>query len=408
MTMPQDNHPSDQIPLHLRLHLFLLIAFSTCALIACGGQAGLNAAQLQQLAQAKPKYVGELKMDGLVPSSLYEETITHQDLGRSVQMKADRPALVPPTPCASLLPDRRREDYRDRVDQVFDIYLFQSIQSGQTSLSVPSLQHEITISSGHGAGEVVSAKVAFSRSLSFVNEDELKYYDQCCALTGSCGEKMIAKVYEVSRDVHYVSAQDQSLMTLLGDESLSDSSSATQLAEKVYQARAKQGKGEQSEAWTHLSYRALPEAIKPPLTEAAIEVLPAVDEIKCKTKKSKQSDVIQIDIDLTGIDGAQAGFGYHITTSKLWADLTMVDRKRRVKVSKNEIICVPGPDAFTSPDDRCPGHLAVTILPPTCESIKGDQQLKWSARFGVYAPGDESATIYHESASEVSTLVKDR
>ena len=52
--------------------------------------------------------------------------------------------------------------------------------------------------------------------------------------------------------------------------------------------------------------------------------------------------------------------------------------------------------------------MTLTAFPPTCEMIDGDQDFKWDATFGVYAPRDESHTAYHTGKSQTFTQVKDQ
>lgn len=361
------------------------------------------------LSQTKPSFVGAFSLDGLTPASRANQPVTEATLGQSVRGTSSGEGeltIEEPNACASLLPDRRREDYRDRMSELFDIYLFQTLRGDQTSITIPPLSYALPIEKGHGSGEVISGRIGLSRIIGFVDPDELKYYEQCCRYTGICGDQMIDQVYSVEQDIRYLRPQDQTLVKSVSQSELSNSDQGQRLAQPVYEAQAKQSPQKPVEIWTHFTHRALPEPISPPLNEAHIIVMASPEPIRCKQKKSKSSQVVQLDIELKGVDSAREALGYKIVTSKLWSDLTMLERKRRVKMSGNEIVCIPGPDAFTSPDDRCPATLSLSALPPICETLKGDVVVDWSAEFGVYAPGDEKETQYHSHKHSTSVVIK--
>ena len=125
-------------------------------------------------------------------------------------------------------------------------------------------------------------------------------------------------------------------------------------------------------------------------------------KIKCKPKKSKAASVVEFQVKLENVEGAQETLGYEIITSQQWVDLSLAERKRGVKVGTGVITCYPGKDAFTSPDDRCPSTLILNAFPPTCDNMKGQGNFSWQAKFGVYGPGDEEKRVHHLTKSNVT------
>ena len=118
---------------------------------------------------------------------------------------------------------------------------------------------------------------------------------------------------------------------------------------------------------------------------------------------------MEFDIRLERVEGAQETFGFEITTSKQWVDLSLAERNRLIKVGTGSLACYPGPDAFTNPDDRCPAEVILTAFPPSCATMEGDGNFKWSAKVGVYAPGDDERRAHHQhETASVSTKVHKR
>lgn len=375
-------------------------------------------AVLGSLTEAQSEsFSGDLDVKTLTSTSTLGEDLTSKLLGRSVDLSQgkNRPKLISSNPCGGLIPERQREDLRARLDSAFDSYLLGVLKSNQSSLSFPQVGFSVPVQDKPAAGSIISAHLGLSRAVSFVSDDELKHYNRCCVLTGSCGQHMISKLYEVEIDAYYVSTQAPVLQTLLkpfdfAPIKLEDPAAFGDLNRAVYQAQKETRPRDKipQRGWSHFEYRALPEPTKVSLADAKMTVLAMPDPVPCKAKKTDKADAVEFTVTFDGTDSARELLGYKVVTSKQWVDLTLLDWTGPVTLKKNELTCYPTPDAFTSVDGRCPVKITLTAFPPTCESIDGDQDFKWEATFGVFAPRDETHTAYHTGTGKTTTRVKDQ
>ena len=400
----------------IRAHCAAPIAIAA-VLTACGG-AQLPSPKLYQRITETPSeyYKGEMDLTSLTPTSRFNEPFAQSSLGRGVVLSKSpngQHSFAPPSPCNALLPDRVRDDYRDRLAQVFDNYLLTRLKDGQGTLTFTSTDFKIKVDPRAEPRSIISGHIGISRILSYVDERELKYFDKCCVLTGACGSKMVSQLYEISRDVRYLSrVEPQLVKSLLSFEKRAQGkfsqSKLKRLSKRVYrdQAKAKPSKPELD--ISHTTFREIPKGAPSPFTKAKLTVSPST-KIKCKPKKSKAANVVEFVLRLEAIEGAQEAFGYEVTTSKQWVDLSLAERSRLVKVGTGSLACYPGPDAFTNPDDRCPAEVILTAFPPPCDKMEGDGLFKWSAKVAIYAPGDEERRAFHQkTTNELVTRVHKR
>lgn len=396
-----------------RFALTLIASLST----ACGG-AKVPSPELYQSITKTPVeyYKGDMDLSKLTSVSRFKESFNQSSLGRGIilaEQEGVQHTFAPPSPCHSLLPDRVRDDYRDRLSQVFDDYLLTRLHEGQTSLHFPATNFKLKVDSAAPARSIVSGYIGISRILSYVDDNELKYYDKCCTLTGACGSKMVSKLYEVSSDIRYLERLEPQLVkSLLSFETQSkgnfSASTLQVLAQRVHRDQAKAKPKKPELEISHIEFREIPKGAPSPFTTTTLTVSPS-STIKCKPKKSKAANVVEFVLKLEGIEGAQETFGFEVTTSKQWVDLSLAERSRLVKVGTGNIACYPGPDAFTNPDDRCPAEVILTAFPPACPTMQGDGDFKWNAKVSVYAPGDEERRAFHSySTQEVITQVHKR
>lgn len=389
---------------HVRIHHLVALGLIYC-LAACGSAPVPSPTIYHRMVSSNEHFTGEMNLSKLTPTSSFKEAFTQSSLGRSISLnKETGNTLNPAPPCVKLLPDRVRDDYRDRLPQVFDDYLLTTLKDKQEKISFDEISFTTSVDEGAQLQSVISGHVGISRILSFVDESELKYFDRCCKLTGTCGENMISKLYEVDRDVRYISKSHptlvSSLLTFEGQtKSDLNTISLAPLAKRIYLDQAKAEKRKPQAEISHIEYRKVPKAQPSPFTKVNLSVSPAQSKIKCKKKKSKTSSVVEFSINLNDVENAQEALGYEITTSKQWVDLSLAERKRLVKVGSGIIACYPGPDAFTNPDDRCPAQLVLTAFPPSCPNLKGNGDFEWKVKVGVYAPGDEEKRIHHQTES---------
>ena len=109
-------------------------------LTACGG-ASVPSPELYKQLSIKPNELHQGKMDlsDLTPTSSFEDEFQNASLGRSVKLSTEntgKNTLEAPTPCSSLLPDRVRDDYRDRLSTVFDSYILQKYKKQYKEIEV--------------------------------------------------------------------------------------------------------------------------------------------------------------------------------------------------------------------------------------------------------------------------------
>jgi hypothetical protein len=397
--------------------LILLVALPLSIICGCASKPISPQAVLGPKYNTQPEsFKGDLNLDELTSTSTLGEELTSKALGRSVDLSRgkDKPKLVTSNPCGGLIPDRQREDLRERLNASFDSYLLDVLKPNQKELTFPTIDYSVPVEGEPAPDSIISAHLGLSRAVSFVSDDELKHYNRCCILTGSCGEQMISKLYEVAVDAHYISSKEPALQTLLkpfefAPIKFKDRDAFGALARSVYQTQKGKDRDKiPQRGWSHFEYRALPKPTKVSLKEARITVIAIPDPVRCKAKKSDKADAIEFTVTFDGADSARELLGYKVVTSKKWVDLTLVDWTGPVTLKKNELSCYPTPDAFTSVDGRCPVKMTLTAFPPTCESIEGDQIFKWDAEFGVYAPRDETHTAYHTGKSQTTTQVKDQ
>lgn len=360
-------------------------------------------------------FEGDFNFDALTPTSQVGAQVSSSDLGRPLKMQGDKAVgLAPPNACSGLIPERQREDLRERLTETFDVYLLRTLKSGQESIAFPSIDYAAIVEGDPQAGSVISAHLGLTRAVSFVNQEELKHYHQCCQLTGSCGDQMISKLYEVSMDARYLSPNDLTVQNSLRayqerPSALKDSATFKKLARAFYLAQLKKEKNKLPQrGWSHLEFQPFPSSKAVSLKGLEISVEPTLGEVFCKRRKSDRADVIELKIELKGTDPAQELLGYKITTSKQWVDLSLSDWSGPVKEKKDTITCYPGPDALSASDNRCPSKLTVTVFPPSCNSIEGDQDFKWEIEAGVYAPRDDAKSPHHLSSASTSTRVRDQ
>ena len=399
------------------LSLFTLLSFLMSMMLACGG-AQVPSPKLYKKLSANPIELnqGDMDLSELTPTSSFDEEFQQASLGRSVTITKDgdgKNKLEPPTPCASLLPDRMRDDYRDRLAQVFDAYILQSLKGGSEQIEFSKIAYQFPVPPQTKEWTLISGHVGISRILSYVNDDELKYYDRCCQLTGSCGSKMVSKLYEVEADIRFLDRKDPALQSSLvafekRNQNKLGAAQLKKLSKRLYRDLAKKKPLKPQEKISHIAFRAIPKPASSPFGQLKLQVNPS-SKIVCKKKKSKAASVVEFSLQIDNIEGAQATFGYEITTSKEWVDLSLAERKRLVQVGTGSVACYPGPDAFTNPDDRCPAKIVLTAFPPPCATLKGEGNFGWTVQVGIYAPGDRDRKVFHpQKSNTVITKVKRR
>ena len=385
---------------------FLLMSF-TVILGACGAKQP-SPALYNRLISHNEFMTGKMTLDKLIPSSKIDGEITQGSLGRSITLgTGDKHSLNPPPACAGLLPDRIRDNYRDRLTEVFDDYVLTTLKPNQTKIEFKKLAYHVDLPDSADAGAIISGKVGIARILGFVSERELRNFDRCCQLTGSCGTHMINELYELNQDIRVFNKAQPSLQkTLINFEEKNKGDLAKvnlkSLVTKIYNTQVKLKKQRVAQGVSHIDYRKIPKGFSTPFGKAKLVIEPMTSKIRCKPKKSKSTGVIEFQVRLENVEGAQETLGYEIQTSKQWVDLSLAERKRGVKVGTGVITCYPGKDAFTSPDDRCPSTLILNALPPVCDNMKGEGNFSWQANFGVYGPGDEDKRVHHLSKSNVT------
>ena len=399
-----------------RASLCVSLMLGLSSLVGCGSSVISPQKIIGPLSEAQSEsFQGDFDFKGITPTSKLGQSVTSGDLGRAVKITSgESPKLAPPNACAGLIPSRQREDLRERLSDVFDVHILRSLKAGQESIYFPSLEYSAAVEGSPAAGSVISAHLGLTRAISFVNQEELKHYNKCCQLTGSCGEQMISRLYEVSLDARYLSPTApliQERLRAFEDEgaSLKRPKVFSKLARSIYKAQAAKEENKLPQrGWSHFEYSPLPKPKNVELKKAQLVVAPTFGEIFCKRGKSDRADVIELNVTINGVEGAQELLGYQIKTSKQWVDLSLSDWSGPVKEKKDTITCYPGPDALSSSDNRCPSRFTITVFPPTCESIDGDQDFKWEAEIGVYAPRDESKRPHHLTSAVTSTTVRDQ
>ena len=395
----------------------LSLLFSISSMVACGGTQIPSPKLYQSITKSSSEYYkGDMDLSKLTPTSRFGEEFTQSSLGRGIilsKSESEPHSFASPSPCHSLLPDRVRDDYRDRLTQVFDNYVLTRLKAEQKLVHFTATDFKVKVSPKAPKSAIISGYVGISRILSYVDERELKYFDKCCVLTGACGSKMVSKLYEVSRDVRYLTRTEPHLVkSLLSFEARAKGNFSKPklklLAKRVYESQAKMNPKKPDLDISHIAYRDVPKGAPSPLKAAKLTVSPS-SHVKCKPKKSKAANVVEFTLRLSSTEGAQETFGFEVSTSKQWVDLSLAERSRLVKVGTGSLACYPGPDAFTNPDDRCPAEVILTAFPPPCAKMKGDGNFKWSAKVAVYAPGDSERRAFHQqSTQEVITKVHKR
>ena len=192
----------------IRNNVFLIRSSSliapTMVLSACGAKQP-SPALYNRMVSHNEYMTGKMKLDNLVPSSKITGDINQGSLGRSITISDDgRHSLDTPPACSSLLPDRVRDNYRDRLTEVFDTFVLTTVKPDQSKLEFKKIDYQVDLPASAQAGSVISAKVGISRILGYVSERELRNFDRCCQLTGSCGKHMINKLYELDHDIRVV------------------------------------------------------------------------------------------------------------------------------------------------------------------------------------------------------------
>jgi len=395
-------------------------ALITClvTLSACGGSQTPSAELLIQLkASPASRFEGSLDTSPLTPVGSVEGELDLDALGRELKPaeKSGDFTLLPPSPCGKLIPAKRvLQHYRDRLDEVFDEHLLTARRADQTSLTFPKMDHKAPLPKGGQAGDVISAYLGLDRVLSFVDLKELKHYERCCELTGTCGPRMVSTLYEVKRGVHSINPADPTLRkTLLAfEQKHGDSLNAQKrktLAVEIYKAQTKVNPRGERTAISHIEHRALPAPLPAPLTQVALNVTPST-KIRCKGKKQKRASAVEFTITLGGVDTAEELLGYEITTSNKWVDLSLVKHNPRVRVGTGKIGCVPGEEAFTNYEHVCPKEIMLMAFPPACGDVKGKGagDFAWTAEASIYAPGEAEASYHKVKSSAVVTTVHTR
>lgn len=389
------------------IHIFITL-YLISSMTACGGAAVPSPELYNRILHSKTTFEGDMEIPKANTTSAYQETFTQATLGRTIQLSdaKAKAKLEPIVACAQLLPDRIRDDYRDRLPTTFDSYLLSTLNPNQENISFDQINWTTALDKKAAVGSVISAHVGISRILRFVDEKELKHFDRCCKLTGSCGNLMVSELYEANLDIHYINRGQPTLVSsMLNFEKSTNSSlktvNLTRLIKRVYFEQVKAKKTKPTPVITHFKYRQIPSGQDSPFIKSSLSVSPVQAKVRCKKKKNKKSSVVEFNLQLNQVESAQETLGYEITTSKQWVDLSLAERKRLVQVGSGVIACYPGPEAFTNPDDRCPSSLILTAFPPACPDLKGDGQFEWKVKFGVYAPGDDKKRVHHQSDSNV-------
>ena len=373
------------------------LSFSALSLTACGGAQGPSPALYQRLESApSAHFEGSFDFTGLTPATRFGETLNEASLGRSVALGEGEGAhmLAPASVCASLLPSQVSQDYRDRLDEVFDEYVLASLKAGQSELALPKLGLKVPVEGQ--AKSLASIGVGLERLVSFRSEQDLKAFDRCCELTATCGEKMIGHIVEVKRDARVLPRSNPALQTALMSYESAPRAKRGAMAEFVYRALLKAKREATTSAVSHVRFRDVPKPVASPLTQAKLSVTPS-KRIKCKPKKSKSADAIEFTLKIEGAQEAGPMFGYEVKTSTKWVDLSLGKSTRLVKVGTGKVRCAPGPEAFDAHDNTCPDEVLLVAFPPACDDVKekGSGAFEWSAEVSVYAPGDEEHTPYH-------------
>jgi len=396
----------------------LSLSLSAAALVACGGAQTPSPELFEQLSVAPSSvYQGELDTSKLTPASSVEGELDLSSLGRELKLAegGETLTLLPPSPCAPLIPAKRvKQDYRDRLDEVFDEHLLTSKTSKMSAIKLPKLGYSLPVKGDAPPYALASAYVGLDRVLEFVKLEELKDFERCCVLTGTCGPQMVSKLYEVKRDLHLMSRQDKALnATLLAFEERQgerlNASKRAELARLVYQAQAKLKPSNASTAISHIEYRPLPKPASAPISAVSLTVTPS-KKIRCKKKRAKQASAVEFTIKLEGVKGAEALLGYEINTSNKWVDLSLVKHNPRVRVGTGKIGCVPGEEAFTNYEHTCPTELMLMAFPPACEEVKakGAGDFSWQLEAAVYAPGNPEIARHKAKSAAVITTVHSR
>lgn len=395
-----------------------LLITSLAILSACGGAQTPSPELFNQLKMSPAnRFEGSFDFSKLTAMAAIEGELDLDSLGRELKPSAQSGTytLLPPSPCGKLIPSKRvRQDYRDRLDEVFDEHMLFTRSTGQTSLTFPKINHQAPLKKEGQPEELISAYLGIDRVLAFVDLKELKHYERCCELTGTCGPSMITTLYEVKQGIHYLTRTHPTLSkTLIAfEEAHGDSLNASKrktLTTQVYQALTKDNPSAELSVISHIEHRALPQALPTPITQVLLSVHP-LSTIHCKRKKDKRASAVEFSIKLDGVNGAEELLGYEITTSNQWVDLSLVKHNPRVRVGTGKIGCVPGEEAFTNYEHACPKEIMLMAFPPACEDLKGKGagDFTWTAEAAIYAPGEVERSYHTLKSNTVITSVSTR
>jgi hypothetical protein len=395
---------SMSLSLSPRILIQSAFAVSLLLLPGCGHWEEVDKAVSAATRRGLGDYSGTLDTANLVPVSYANEPGSAETLGRTFKFAGPRlVTLNTSSACRDSLPGKPVATSEGTISKFSYSFLQMMDQNtqGQTQLKLDYLGYAGNIKTDIKQKSLLAAKVSLAQILAFPGSPNWSEFENCCKLTGTCGDYVVSEMYQMSQSVKALAFNESNLQSAInasGNDALKALTNISGTVDYVHKSTQSTDLGVDKTFWSHFGFRQLPPVAEAPLEGVFLSLEP--NKVDCSTSGNKS---IGLRLNLNNAAGSEAErmLGYNLAIPAGWENVSLKNEALadRVLIKNGELSCRP------SKGKTCPPSLEINITPPECNSVQDLTRSDWKANLALYIPGSASTTGYRAHQESTSTLV---
>lgn len=380
-----------------------LFALSLLLLPGCGHWDEIDRAVSAATKRGLGDYSGTLDTANLVPVSYANEPGSAETLGRTFKFAGPRlVTLNTSSACRDSLPGKPVATSEGTISKFTYSFLQMMDQNSQggAQLKLDYLGYSGNIKTDIKQKSLLAAKVSLAQILAFPGSPNWSEFENCCKLTGTCGDYVVSEMYQMSQSVKALAFNESNLQSALnasGNDALKALTNISGTVDYVHKSSQSTDLGVDKTFWSHFGFRQLPPVVEAPLEGVFLSLEP--NKVDCGTGNKP----IGLRLSLNNAAGSEAErmLGYNIAIPPGWENVSLKNEALadRVMIKNGELSCRP------SKDKTCPTALEINVAPPECGTVQDLTRSDWKANLALYIPGKADSTGYRAHHESTATLV---
>jgi len=380
-------------------------AVSLLLLPGCGHWDEVDKAVSAATRRGLGDYSGTLDTANLVPVSYANEPGSAETLGRTFKFAGPRlVTLNTSSACRDSLPGKPVATTEGTISKFSYSFLQMMDQNaqGQAQLKLDYLGYAGNIKTDIKQKSLLAAKVSLAQILAFPGSPNWSEFENCCKLTGTCGDYVVSEMYQMSQSVKALAFNESNLQSAInasGNDALKALTNISGTVDYVHKSTQSTDLGVDKTFWSHFGFRQLPPVSEAPLEGVFLSLEP--NKVDCSTTSGNKTIGLRLSLNNAAGSEAERMLGYNIAIPPGWENVSLKNEALadRVLIKNGELSCRP------SKDKTCPSALEIHVSPPECSSVQDLTRSDWKANLALYIPGSTGTTGYRAHHESAATLV---